>query len=195
MYKSRRKSSDPEFLLMSVNTVAQNERINQMTNYREILRLASLGLNRSQIADSLDTSRTTVIHTLQRAAAQEVTWQAAEPKSDKELAALLFPGGEGTPSYSKVIAGYKKVRLLILDEWLLYPPKDIEARDLLEIAESRHKKGSTIFCSQFDVGGWHAQIGEPTLADAVVDRIVHDSYPIVIEGKESMRKRKGIPED
>ena len=70
-----------------------------MTDYREILRLASLGLNRSQIADSLGASRTTVIHTLQRAAAQEVTWQTAEAMSDKELAALLFPGGEGTPSY------------------------------------------------------------------------------------------------
>ena len=109
------------------------------------------------------------------------------------LAELAVARAEGT--YNKVIAGYKKVNLLILDEWLLYPLKDIEARDLLEIAESRHKKASTIFCSQFDVGGWHAQIGEPTLADAVVDRIVHDSYTIVIEGKESMRKRKGLTEE
>jgi DNA replication protein DnaC len=109
------------------------------------------------------------------------------------LAELAVARVEGT--YSKVIASYKKVKLLILDEWLLYPLKDIEARDLLEIAESRHKKASTIFCSQFDVGGWHPQIGEPTLADAVVDRIAHDSYTIVIEGKESMRKRKGLAED
>jgi len=109
------------------------------------------------------------------------------------LAELAVARAEGT--YSKTIAGYKKVKLLILDEWLLYPLKDIEARDLLEIAESRHKKASTIFCSQFDVGGWHAQIGEPTLADAVVDRIVHDSYTIVIEGKESMRKRKGLADE
>jgi DNA replication protein DnaC len=109
------------------------------------------------------------------------------------LAELAVARVEGT--YSRVIAYYKKVKLLILDEWLLYPLKDIEARDLLEIAESRHKKASTIFCSQFDVGGWHAQIGEPTLADAVVDRIVHDSYAIVIEGKESMRKRKGLSEE
>ena len=109
------------------------------------------------------------------------------------LAELAVTRAEGT--YSKVIASYKKVKLLILDEWLLYPLKDIEARDLLEIAESRHKKASTIFCSQFDVGGWHAQIGEPTLADAVVDRIVHDSYTIVIEGKESMRKCKGLTDE
>jgi DNA replication protein DnaC len=77
----------------------------------------------------------------------------------------------------------------------LCPLKDIEARDLLEIAESRHKKASTIFCSQFDVGDWHTQIGETTMADAAVDRIVHDSYKIVIEGDESMRKHKGIPDE
>jgi len=70
-----------------------------MTNYREILRLRNLGLNRSQIADSLGASRTTVIHTLQRAVAQDVDWQTAESMSDKALAALLFPGGEGKPSY------------------------------------------------------------------------------------------------
>ena len=71
-----------------------------MTNYREILRLSSLGLNRTQIADSLGASRTTVIHTLQRAAAQGLDWQAAEPLSDKELTAKLFPPGDGKPAYA-----------------------------------------------------------------------------------------------
>jgi DNA replication protein DnaC len=108
------------------------------------------------------------------------------------LAELALARIEG--SYSKTIAHYQKAKLLILDEWLLYPLKEMEVRDLLEIAQSRYKKASTIFCSQFDVGGWHKQIGEATLADAVVDRIVHDSYTIVIEGKESMRKRKGLTE-
>ena len=51
-----------------------------------------------------------------------------------------------------------------------------EARDLLELTEARYKKASTVFCSQFDVGGWHQKIGEATLADAICDRIVHDSY-------------------
>lgn len=101
--------------------------------------------------------------------------------------------GEGI--YQKVLKQYKKVRLLILDEWLLIPLKEYEARDLLEIIESRHEAGSTIFCSQFTPPGWHAKIGEATLADAILDRIVHNSYQIVIEGKESMRKRRGISED
>jgi DNA replication protein DnaC len=106
------------------------------------------------------------------------------------LAELAFARAEGT--YRKIIRQYKQVNLLILDEWLLYPLKDTEARDLLEIAEGRYKKASTIFCSQLDVGGWHQKIGESTIADAIVDRIVHDSYTIVIGGDDSMRKIKGL---
>lgn len=102
---------------------------------------------------------------------------------------LAISRGDGT--YRKVIKHYKQVNLLILDEWLLFPLKESETRDLLEIVESRHKRASTIFCSQFDVAGWHLKIGEPALADAICDRIVHDSYTIMIEG-DSMRKKKGI---
>jgi DNA replication protein DnaC len=87
---------------------------------------------------------------------------------------------------------YKGITLLILDEWLLIPLSSLEARDLLEIVEARHKRASTIFISQFAPQGWHAKIGEETLADAILDRIVHDSYAIFIEGKDSMRKKKGI---
>lgn len=107
-----------------------------------------------------------------------------------ELAIARAEGG-----YQKIIKSYKQVKLLILDEWLLYPLKESETRDLLEIAEARYKKASTIFCSQFEVAGWHQKIGEPTLADAICDRIVHDSYNIVIGGKDSMRKRKGIADE
>jgi len=107
------------------------------------------------------------------------------------LAEFAISRGDGT--YRKVMKKYKQVKLLILDEYLLFPLKESEARDLLEIVEARHKVASTIFCSQFAAAGWYAKIGEPTLADAICDRIVHNSYTMKIDG-DSMRKRKGISE-
>jgi DNA replication protein DnaC len=103
---------------------------------------------------------------------------------------LAVARGEGV--YQKVMKQYKKVNLLILDEWLLLPLRESEIRDLLEIVEARHKRASTIFLSQFAPAGWHQKIGEDTLADAILDRIAHDSYEIFIDGDDSMRKRKGI---
>lgn len=111
----------------------------------------------------------------------------------KLLVELSIARNNGT--FPKTIQQYKKPALLIIDEWLLYPLKEIEARDLLEIAEARYRKASTIFCSQFDIPGWREKIGDPILADAICDRIVHDSYSIIIDCKESMRKRKGISDN
>lgn len=103
---------------------------------------------------------------------------------------LAVARGEGI--YKKVMKQYKKISLLILDEWLLTPLKPTQAMDLLEIIEARHQNASSIFCTQFSPGGWHEKIGEATLADAILDRIVHDSYTIFIDGRVSMRERNGI---
>ena len=103
---------------------------------------------------------------------------------------LSVAKGEGI--FQRVIQSYKKIDLLILDEWLLSSITDSESRDLLEIVEARHGRCSTLFSSQFDPAGWHIKIGEGPLAEAILDRIIHDSYTILIEGEESMRKHKGI---
>jgi len=94
--------------------------------------------------------------------------------------------------FQKVMQGYKKIDLLILDEWLLIPLSATESRDLLELVESRHSRCSTIFSSQFDVSGWCTKIPDAPLAEAILDRIVHNSYTVIIGGEESMRKRKAI---
>ena len=103
---------------------------------------------------------------------------------------LAVARGEGT--YKQLIKEIKKISLLILDEWLLIPLSSIEARDLLEIVEARHKRTSTIFISQFTPAGWQGKIGEETLADAIMDRMSMIPTRFSIEGKDSMRKKKGI---
>jgi len=103
---------------------------------------------------------------------------------------LSIARGEGV--FQKVMHGYKKLDLLIIDEWLLIPLSTVESRDLLEIIEARHSRCSTIFASQFEVSGWHNKISDTPLAEAILDRIVHNSFSVIIGGEESMRKRKGV---
>ena len=102
-------------------------------------------------------------------------------------------------SYKKVMAKYANFVVLILDEWFLLKPTDSEQRDIFELLHRRHKKSSTIFCSQYKFEEWYDQLGGDAspLADAIIDRIAHDSYCINItsidaEHNRSMREVYGL---
>ena len=96
----------------------------------------------------------------------------------------------------KLLAAYKKVDLLILDEWLIRPLSPQEAYDLLEIVEARCKR-SMLFCTQYQPEGWYTRIdpnpeSDSPVSEAIMDRIIHNSYEIMVEGRISMRERKGL---
>lgn len=90
-------------------------------------------------------------------------------------------------SLAKLRIRLLKFSLLILDDWALAPLSDNNRQDLLEIIEDRVEKGSLIITSQLPISQWHEYIGEPTLADAIMDRLIHRSHCIELSG-ESMRK-------
>jgi DNA replication protein DnaC len=91
-------------------------------------------------------------------------------------------------SHLRLMQKYNKARLLIVDDFLIAPLSDTARMDFLELIEDRTGAGATIITSQCPVKEWHAGIGDPTLADAICDRLLHNAYKIELRG-ESMRKR------
>jgi DNA replication protein DnaC len=91
--------------------------------------------------------------------------------------------------YDKLLAGIGRTDLLVLDDWGLDKFVKEQRHDLLEILEDRHGLRSTLITSQLPVKHWHEVIADPTLADAILDRLVHNAYKLVLDG-ESMRKKQ-----
>ena len=106
------------------------------------------------------------------------------PRLYQELAVA-----RGDGSYGRMLARLAKTELVVLDDFALTPLKDQERRDLLEILEDRHERASTLVTSQPPVKQWHEAIGEPTLADAICDRLVHGAHRIELKGP-SLREPK-----
>ena len=96
---------------------------------------------------------------------------------------------KGDGRYLKLLAALSKTDLIVLDDWGLVSLTDEQPRDLLELLEDRHGFRSTLVAAQLPVDKWHAQIGDPTLADAILDRLIHNAHKITLKG-ESMRKLK-----
>ncbi|HHD56936.1 MAG TPA: AAA family ATPase [Desulfobulbaceae bacterium] len=96
---------------------------------------------------------------------------------------------KGDGRYLKLLTSYAKTDLLVLDDYGLLELNQEQRHDLLEILEDRHGLKSTLVTSQLPVEHWHEQIGDPTLADAILDRLVHSAHKLKLEG-DSMRKKR-----
>jgi len=101
----------------------------------------------------------------------------------------LLSSARGDDEYLKLLSKLKRIKLLILDDFGVSPLKASEARDLLEIVEDRTNLSSLIITSQLPIVEWHGYLHNPTIADAILDRVVHNAYKIELKG-ESQRKLK-----
>jgi DNA replication protein DnaC len=107
----------------------------------------------------------------------------------RELAIAHVDGSIG-----RVLVKLSRIDVLVLDDFAMAPLKDSERRDFLEICDDRYQRRSLILTSQLPVAHWHEQIGDPTIADSILDRLVHNAYRLELNG-ESIRKKRGRKPD
>ena len=112
-------------------------------------------------------------------------------RAPRLLSDLLLARADG--SWPRFLAKLERAEVLVVDDWGLAPLQDAERRQFLEVIEDRHGSGALIMASQLPVSSWHEVIGEPTIADAILDRIIHNAHRIALKGP-SMRKRKPTKE-
>ena len=108
-------------------------------------------------------------------------------RAPRLFATLALARGDGR--YARMLKALARIDLLVLDDWGPEKLNDEQRRDLLEIVEDRYERRSTIVTSQVPVDHWYEIIGNPTIADAILDRLVHNAYRIELTG-DSMRKRR-----
>ena len=98
-------------------------------------------------------------------------------------------------SYSKLLKQLAKIRLLALDDWGLEPLQPAHRHDLLEILDDRHDNSSTIVISQLPTDQWYAAVGDNTLADAILDRLMHNAHSLKLNGESMRKKLRRLTED
>ncbi len=107
-------------------------------------------------------------------------------RAPRMFEALAQARGDG--SHLRMIERLGRVQVLILDDFLLAPLAAAERKDFMEVIEDRYRVGSTVITSQCPIKEWHAAIGDPTLADAIMDRLVHNAHKIALRGETVRRE-------
>lgn len=144
-------------------------------NHHNVIITGPTGIGKSYLAEAL-------AHKACREGLSAVYYRC--PRLFRELAIA-----KGDGSYLKLLNKIARMDLLVIDDWGLAPLNDSERRDLLELMEDRHALRSTIITSQFPIPKWYELIGDPTIADAILDRIVHVAHKINLKG-DSLRKKR-----
>jgi DNA replication protein DnaC len=96
-------------------------------------------------------------------------------------------------SYAQFLESLARVHLLVLDDWLRDPLTRVQSQDLLEILDDRYGRSSTLVATQVPVVDWHARIPDPTLGDAILDRLVHNAYRLELQGESRRRVNSPLP--
>jgi DNA replication protein DnaC len=119
-------------------------------------------------------------------AACEAEFNVRYERTSRLLQSLELARADG--SYPQLLSQLARLHLLIFDDWLRDPLSRAQARDLLEILDDRYGRRATMVVTQVPVTEWHSRIPDPTISDAVLDRLIHNAYRLELQGGESMRK-------
>jgi DNA replication protein DnaC len=144
-------------------------------NHLNLLILGPTGAGKSYLATALG-----------RAACQH-EYRVLYLRTSRFLQSLELAHADG--SYPQLLTKMARTHLLIFDDWLRDPLSRSQARDLLEVVDDRYGRSSTIVVTQVPVADWHLRLPDPTLSDALLDRLIHNAYRLELTG-ESMRKRR-----
>jgi len=118
-------------------------------------------------------------------AACEAEFSVRYQRTSRLLQTLELAQADG--SYPQLLRSLSRIQLLIFDDWLRDPLSRSQAKDLLEILDDRYGRSATLISTQVPVSDWHARIPDPTISDAVLDRLIHNAYRLELKG-DSMRK-------
>jgi len=110
------------------------------------------------------------------------------PRMFRDLAVARADG-----SFGKLLDRFSRIDVLIVDDWAMAPLADNERRDFLEICDDRYSIRSTVLTSQVPISHWHDQIGDPTVADSILDRLVHNAHRIELAGASMRKSKNGKP--
>ena len=151
----------------------------QVCNHENIFVIGSCGVGKSFLASALAQKACRDGYSVLYLRAAALSRELALARADGSLRHFL--------------AGLCRIDVLVIDDWAVAPWNESERREAWEICEDRYQARSTILASQLPVSRWHEQIGDPTIADGILDRLIHNAHRIEMRG-ESMRKKRTPPE-